>query len=77
MRERLIVRLLEWRYQLSKRRERLLMAFVWRLPRSVVMWATVRVIANATTGEYRNQIVPELTAMDALQRWDVDQSTST
>jgi hypothetical protein len=70
MRERLMVRLIEWRYRLTKRRERLLMALVWKLPRSIVMWSTVRVIANATTGAHSNQVVPELTAMEALERWE-------
>jgi hypothetical protein len=35
------------------------------------MWAAVRVIANATTGEHGNQVVPELTAMEALNRWPI------
>lgn len=39
------------------------------LPRRLVMWCAVRVILNATHGEHENQVVPELTAMDALQRW--------
>ena len=41
----------------------------WLLPRSVVYWCSVRLIANATQGEHSNQIVPELSAMDALERW--------
>jgi len=27
-------------------------------------------MSNATTGEYNNQIVPDLTAMEALERWE-------
>lgn len=42
----------------------------WLLPRRIVMWASVRLIAHATQGVYSNQIVPALTAMDALKRWD-------
>lgn len=41
----------------------------WRLPRRVVMWATVRVGAHATTGQYGKTVVPELTFTDALSRW--------
>jgi hypothetical protein len=41
----------------------------WRLPRRLVMWAAVRLIIHATAGEYSAQVVPELTAMDALRRW--------
>jgi hypothetical protein len=50
--------------------ERLQMKLVWMLPRWVIRWAVVRAIAHATTGEWSNQVVPELTAMDAMQRWD-------
>jgi hypothetical protein len=41
----------------------------WRLPRGLVMWCAVRVGAHATQGAWSSQIVPELTVMDALQRW--------
>lgn len=39
------------------------------LPKRVVHWCAIRVIAHATTGKYGNQIVCKLTAMDALDRW--------
>lgn len=42
----------------------------WRLPRPVVKWAFVRVAAAATTGVYERTVVPELSMMDALKRWD-------
>jgi hypothetical protein len=58
-----------WWYE--KPKERLKMWLVWKLPRGVCAWATIRVMSHATTGEWRNQHVPELTAMDALQRWDI------
>ena len=41
-----------------------------KLPKWVVYFATIRLIAYATTGQYGNTIVPELTAMDALKRWE-------
>jgi hypothetical protein len=50
-------------------KERLLMSFVYRLPRQLVYRAAIRVIAHATTGQWGQQIVPELTAMEALERW--------
>jgi len=59
-----------YRYQLRKRWERVLRGVVWRLPRSLVMWSTVRVILHASNGPYANQVIPELTAMEALKRWD-------
>lgn len=40
------------------------------LPKRIVMWAAVRVGAHATTGEYSNQVVPELYFVDALKRWE-------
>jgi hypothetical protein len=42
----------------------------WILPKKLVYWAAIRLIANATQGKFSDQIVPELTAMDALQRWE-------
>ena len=41
-----------------------------KLPRKLVMWCAYRIVANATTGVYSNQVVPELSAMDALKRWE-------
>jgi len=46
--------------------------YMWlsnRLPKRLVYWTSIRLMSNATSGEYSNQIVPELTAMDALVRW--------
>lgn len=50
-------------------KEKLLMKIAWMLPHELVKWCAVRVISSATAGEYSNQVVPELTAMEALQRW--------
>ncbi len=47
------------------------MKAAWLLPKRVVMWAAVRLMAHATQGEYGTQVVPELLAMDALKRWPV------
>ena len=46
-------------------------AVVWRLPRRLVYWSAIRVAASATTGRYSDQIVPDLTVVDALDRWGV------
>lgn len=40
------------------------------LPRRVIYWCAIRVAANATQGKWGSQVVPDLTAMDALQRWE-------
>jgi len=41
----------------------------WKLPRRLVYWTAIRFGVHATMGPYSNQIVPELTFTDALQRW--------
>jgi hypothetical protein len=46
------------------------MWLAWKLPKQLVAMSFVRVTAHATTGAFSKQIVPELTAIDALKRWD-------
>jgi hypothetical protein len=41
-----------------------------RLPRRLVYACVMRVGVHATTGDYSWQIVPDLTLIDALKRWD-------
>ena len=43
------------RYEVQKISERWLQRLVWRLPRKLVYWCSVRVIANATVGAYSFQ----------------------
>jgi hypothetical protein len=50
--------------------ERLWIWIAWKLPRPLVKWAVIRLFAHATTGRYGSTSPPELTAMDALKRWD-------
>jgi methylglyoxal synthase len=57
------------RYRVHKLPQRAVMAVAWALPREVAYWAAIRLMAHATTGSYSSQVVPELTAMDALERW--------
>lgn len=42
-----------------------------RVPRRLAYFCAIRVMANATMGQYGNQVVPKLTAMDALKRWEI------
>jgi hypothetical protein len=44
----------------------------FKLPRRLVYWCAIRLIAFATTGKYGSTVVPELTAMDALQRYELE-----
>lgn len=59
-----------FQYKVADLKERLLHFIAWILPRSLVMWAFIRVVSHATTGKWSHQVVPELKAMDALKRWD-------
>lgn len=52
-------------------REKVVVWLAWHLPRSLVYWAAVRVVAHATTGRYGNEVVPAVVCVDALQRWRV------
>jgi hypothetical protein len=59
-----------WKYRTHQWwHDKLPLWIAYRMPRRLVMWCAVRVGANATTGEHRNQVVPDLTFMDALKRW--------
>ena len=49
---------------------RIFMFVAFHLPRKLVYWCAVRVGAYGTTGEYSNTLVPNLTMMEALSRWD-------
>jgi hypothetical protein len=55
-----------WRHKLDK----LQMFVAWRLPRWLVRWAAVRLVAHATTGRYGHTLTVKLTAVEALRRWD-------
>lgn len=52
-----------------KYRDKLIRAIVWRLPREVILWATVRLFAHGTTGKYGNTHPDSLTLFEALDRW--------
>lgn len=49
--------------------ETLKIKIAWLMPRWLVYWCSIRLMANATQGGWSNQIVPDLLAMDALKRW--------
>jgi len=51
-------------------KEKLTIWIAWHLPRYLVMWCACRVMAYATQGQWSSQVVPDLTVLDALKRWD-------
>ena len=57
-------------YELRKKAERFWMWVAWHMPKVLVKWCYVRVGAHATMGEYGKTVVPEITMMDALKRWE-------
>lgn len=60
------------KYEYNKIKENVIRKFVWKLPRYLIMWCYIRVVAHATTGNFGNTIVPEISAMDVLKRWDIN-----
>lgn len=51
-------------------KEKLMLKLAWALPKWLVYWAAIRLGAHATTSEYGNTIVPDLSFTDALKRWE-------
>jgi hypothetical protein len=56
--------LLRFRWWLSRKSERLLLWFVWRLPRKVAMWAFIRVAVAGNNGHPDDRSIS-----DALKAW--------
>ncbi len=42
----------------------------WHLPKKLICWCFIRVVVFSTTNKYSKTVLPELTAMDAIKRWD-------
>lgn len=58
------------KYRLQRFKDTIAMKIAYALPNRIAYWAAIRVIAHATTGNYSSTVVPELTAMDALKRFE-------
>ena len=52
-----------------RRRDRIWKWIAYHLPRRLVYWAAMRMLAEATTGPYAHQEVPKLTFMMGVARW--------
>lgn len=50
--------------------DKIWMKLAYLVPRKLAYWCAIRVNTHATVGKYSTQIVPALTAMDALKRWE-------
>ena len=58
------------KYKSRKFIEKLWLWFIWKLPRKLIYWSSIRLMANATTGEYSSQEVSKINIIDALSRWE-------
>lgn len=52
--------------------EKLQIWCAWSLPKWLVAWAIVRMVAHATTGKYQLTELPRLTCCEALERWETE-----
>lgn len=50
-------------------KEKFLMWLSKKLPKRLVYFCFIQVVAETTTGKYENTLVPSLTAMDAIARF--------
>lgn len=58
------------RYKTLRMRERLIMKFVWALPREVIRWAVVRATAHATMGIWGTEHPASVSAFAVMDRWE-------
>lgn len=63
---------LEVKYQVRRRGEKMLIWLAHRLPKQLKMRVYFDILAHSTTGKYGKTIVPEITAMDAIDRYCKD-----
>lgn len=56
--------------QIGEQIDRVVRSLAWKLPRRLVMWCFVRVVAHATAGEWGNSSPTEVNTMEALNRWE-------
>lgn len=64
--------ILEFKYRISRRKEKAEIWLAHRLPKRLAMRVYFDILAHATTGKYGNTIVPEITAMEAIDRFCKD-----
>jgi hypothetical protein len=58
------------RYRTWGMKEKFLIWLAWHMPSELVKWCYIRVGAYATTGKHGDTIVPAISMMEALDRWD-------
>lgn len=63
---------LELKYKLRRRGENATIWLAHRLPKRLKLRVYFDVLAHATTGKYGKTVVPDITAMDAADRYMKD-----
>lgn len=53
-------------------RSNMMMWIAWKLPRWLVYWASVRLLAHATEGKYSKTLATKITAIEALSRGEMN-----
>ena len=54
----------------GRMKEKTMLRIVRLLPKTLVYWCAIEVVAIATTGKYSNTVVPDLPAMEAIKRYE-------
>lgn len=62
---------MDLKYKWYKYKEDTKLKIAGIIPRWLVYWASIRLMAHATTGPWANEEVPAMKMVDALQRWHV------
>lgn len=58
------------RYLVYRQLDNLKWWFAGKVPNGIKMRVFMLIVGRATTGEYGNTTVPELTAFEAIERWE-------
>lgn len=66
---------LELRLFYNKSLENTQIWIAWHMPRSMVTWCAIRLMAHATQGQWGMSSPTELDCVSALNRWDIKHAT--
>jgi hypothetical protein len=61
--------MLDLKYKMYRMKEKLILWIVWKLPKTIIYWAAIRLMSFATCGQYGNDSPTDLPMMEALKRW--------
>ena len=53
-------------------KDKILLKIARLMPKCIVKWCAVRLMAHATSGKYGNQDVTKLDIITALKRWETE-----